>query len=183
MSQVEHCSPAVGKRVRVNGHVGTIKYIGEIPGTNGTWLGVEWDDSARGKHNGRKDGRQYFICRRVPSSLLIFSTLTDPNRSSRVPGSGSFIRSTPSVSYGQSFLQALISKYVDPFHSSGASGNKETIVLGSSNGAIEVEAVGFDKVRSKLSNLERLREISLISEDVAWVDSPGKIRETCPSKI
>lgn len=59
---------------------------------------------------------------------------------------------------------------------------KEMIVLGSSNGAIEVEAVGFDKVRSKLANLERLREISLISENVAWVDPPGRIRETCPSK-
>ena len=65
---------------------------------------------------------------------------------------------------------------------SGVSGKKEMIVLGSSNGAIEVEAVGFDKVRSKLAKLERLREISLTSEDVAWTDQPGRIRETCPSK-
>lgn len=100
----------------------------------------------------------------------------------RTPGSGSFIRSTPSISYGRSFLQALISKYVDNPHGSGSSGLKETVILGSSNGAIEVEAVGFDKVRSKLSNLVKLRQISLVSEDVAWSDPPGRIKETCPSK-
>lgn len=58
---------------------------------------------------------------------------------------------------------------------------KETVILGSSNGVIEVEAVGLNKVRGKLARLESLREISLDSEDVALVDPPGKINFTCPS--
>lgn len=58
---------------------------------------------------------------------------------------------------------------------------KETVILGSSNGVIEVEAVGLNKVRGKLARLESLREISLDSEDVALADPPGKINFTCPS--
>lgn len=58
---------------------------------------------------------------------------------------------------------------------------KETVILGSSNGTIEVEAVGLNKVRGKLARLEGLREISLDSEDVAYADPIGKINSTCPS--
>lgn len=60
--------------------------------------------------------------------------------------------------------------------------SQEKITLGSSNGAIEVEAVNLDKIRSKFANLERLREVSLENEAVATVDEPGSIRDTCPSE-
>ena len=96
-----------------------------------------------------------------------------------VPGSGSFIRPSPAISYGQSFLGALVSRYVELPQSND---QKEIVILGSSNGAIEVEAIGLDKVRGKLARLERLREISLNGEDVAYADSPGEIKKTCPSK-
>lgn len=29
----------------------------------GLWLGVEWDEPDRGKHDGSHDGVQYFSCR------------------------------------------------------------------------------------------------------------------------
>ncbi|EEB93744.1 hypothetical protein MPER_07563 [Moniliophthora perniciosa FA553] len=58
---------------------------------------------------------------------------------------------------------------------------KEKVVLGSSNGAIEVEAVNLDKIREKFSNLERLREVSLENELIARADPPGMIRKTCPN--
>ena len=83
------------------------------------------------------------------------------------------------MTFGKTFLQALKEKYVDNSHSVG---EKEIVILGSSNGAIEVEAVGLERVRAKLSRLERLREISLNSENVAFPDPPGEIRTTCPSK-
>ncbi|KAL5511371.1 hypothetical protein ACEPAH_4587 [Sanghuangporus vaninii] len=150
--------PKIGRRVSLHGSRGTIKYIGEVQGTNGTWLGVEWDDRTRGKHSGEKNGKQYFAC--------------------SVPGSGSFIRPSSAISYGQSFLSALVSKYVELPRSSG---QKETVILGSSSGAIEVEAIGLDKVRGKLARLEHLREISLDAEEVAYADSPGEIMRTCPN--
>lgn len=96
----------------------------------------------------------------------------------RVPGTGSFIRQTPSVEYGTTFTRALLSKYVEDLHGPQ---KQEIVVLGSSNGVIEVEAVNLDKVRNKLSHVEKLREVSLDGEDVASADPPGEIGKTCPS--
>lgn len=54
--------PSINSRIRLNGYPGTIRFVGEVRGTRGTWLGVEWDDPSRGKHNGEKDGIRYFSC-------------------------------------------------------------------------------------------------------------------------
>jgi len=40
----------------------TVRYIGQVEGTQGEWLGVEWDDPVRGKHSGEHKGRRYFTC-------------------------------------------------------------------------------------------------------------------------
>jgi hypothetical protein len=97
---------------------------------------------------------------------------------SRIPNAGSFIRPSASVIRGVSFLTALQSKYIESFHGSST---QEKITLGSSNGAIEVEAVNLDKIRSKFAKLERLREVSLENEFVAKADPPGMISSACPS--
>ncbi|KAL1732491.1 hypothetical protein EV714DRAFT_206804 [Schizophyllum commune] len=149
--------PAVGTRISHSGHIGTVRFVGPVDGTQGTWIGVEWDDPSRGKHSGTKDGVSYFTC--------------------SVPNSGSFIRPSNKISYGTSFLDALKSKYIEAYH-----GKQETIILGSSNGAIEVEAVNLDKIRGKFADLTRLREVSLDNELVATCDSPpGTIRQACPN--
>ncbi|KAI0306717.1 hypothetical protein B0F90DRAFT_1623181 [Multifurca ochricompacta] len=150
--------PSLGTRISLSGYVGTIRYVGEVHGTSGIWFGVEWDDPSRGKHDGIKGGKRYFSC---------LST-----------SAGSFIRPLPSVQYGKTFLSALIDKYVEQFHGSDT---QETVILGSSNGAIQVEAVNLDKIRGKFSDLERLREISLDKENVSGADPPGEIRKKCPN--
>jgi hypothetical protein len=53
----------LGDRIQVDQDIATIRYIGSVDQTDGEWLGIEWDDPARGKHNGDKDGRNYFSCR------------------------------------------------------------------------------------------------------------------------
>lgn len=53
----------IGVRVECLSQYGTVKYIGEVAGHNGTWLGIDWDDVGRGKHNGAVDGHQYFQAR------------------------------------------------------------------------------------------------------------------------
>ena len=95
-----------------------------------------------------------------------------------IPYSGSFIRPSPSISYGTTFLKALISKYVEIPHGTGI----EKVILGSSGGTIEVEAVNLDKIRGKLSHVEKLREVSLDNEQVARSDPPGEINKTCPGE-
>ncbi|KAN0077124.1 hypothetical protein V8E55_010979 [Tylopilus felleus] len=139
-------------------HFGTIRYIGQVAGTDGLWYGVEWDDPTRGRHDGVKNGKRYFNC--------------------RIPNSGSFIRPSAPQSFGCSFLTALTLKYVEAEHGPAT---LETVILGSSNGAIEVEAVGLDKVRRNLGDLGRLREISLNRELVATGDAEGDILATCPN--
>ncbi|TDL24924.1 RNI-like protein [Rickenella mellea] len=58
----------------------------------------------------------------------------------------------------------------------------ETVTLGSSNGAIEVEAVGLDKIRSNLANLKRIRHVT-VDTNVRSGDPYGKIRHTCPNVV
>ncbi|KIM86184.1 hypothetical protein PILCRDRAFT_816109 [Piloderma croceum F 1598] len=150
--------PAVGTRISVAGSFGTVKFAGSVDNTKGVWLGIEWDDPDRGKHSGTKDGKRYFEC--------------------RIPNAGSFMRPSASICYGISFLTALRSKYIETQHGTAS---LEKVVLGSSKGAIEVEAVGLDKIRGKFAQLERLREISVDYENVATADSPGEVRNTCPN--
>lgn len=64
MSQDHH----IGQRISYDGAPCTVRYVGEIAGTAGSWLGVEWDDAARGKHDGSHKGTRYFTC----SSSLSF---------------------------------------------------------------------------------------------------------------
>lgn len=100
-----------------------------------------------------------------------------PHTPPSVPNSGSFIRPTTTISYGVSFLSALTAKYIEVPYGDTSS---EKVILGSSGGAIEVEAVGLNKIRSNLARLERLREVSLDNENVSKGDPPGEIQRICP---
>ncbi|KAI9460039.1 hypothetical protein F5148DRAFT_1217935 [Russula earlei] len=113
------------------------------------------------------------VCESHTASLL---QSLQCHRNLSTTGAGSFIRPLPSLCYGKTFLSALIDKYVEQLHDSNG---LETVVLGSSNGAIRVEAVNMNKVRGRFSNLEQLREASLDNEGVSQADPPGEIRKTC----
>jgi dynactin complex subunit len=54
--------PSIGTRICLSTSLGTIRYTGLVDGTDGLWLGVEWDGVGRGKHDGVKDGKRYFDC-------------------------------------------------------------------------------------------------------------------------
>jgi hypothetical protein len=82
----------IGSRVKCNEDFGTVKYIGEVQGYKGAWYGVEWDDPARGKHDGSVDEVQYF-------------------KTSK-PGAGSFIRPNKISSF-QTCAEAIRKYYGD----------------------------------------------------------------------
>ncbi|CAI5467924.1 unnamed protein product [Closterium sp. Yama58-4] len=46
---------------------GTVRYVGPVDGHKGEWVGVEWDDPSRGKHDGVVTGKRYFQCEMVPA--------------------------------------------------------------------------------------------------------------------
>ncbi|CAE6450346.1 unnamed protein product [Rhizoctonia solani] len=150
---------SIGQRIRIGEDYGTVLFIGDVAGTTGTWLGIEWDDGPkRGKHSGDRNGVHYFACRR--------------------PNSGSFLRpNAPGLMRGIGIDTALVSKYIDTFQSDGV----ETVVLGSSNGTIIVEGPRLDKIRAKFSQIERLRSISLNNYDVSSVGDPQVVSKLCQS--
>jgi len=55
----------IGQRASFDLATCTIKYIGPVEGTGAEkeWLGVEWDEPMRGKHDGSFKGKKYFTCR------------------------------------------------------------------------------------------------------------------------
>lgn len=55
--------PHIGQRLSFNTHPCTVRYVGPVDGTAGQWIGVEWDDPTRGKHNGIYAGKRYFTCK------------------------------------------------------------------------------------------------------------------------
>ncbi|KXS21546.1 RNI-like protein [Gonapodya prolifera JEL478] len=54
----------LGLRVLVALQPATIRYAGPVPlSSSAVWLGLEWDDPLRGKHDGAHNGVRYFWCR------------------------------------------------------------------------------------------------------------------------
>ncbi|KAM4772644.1 tubulin-specific chaperone E [Rhinophrynus dorsalis] len=81
---------APGRRVICDGEYGTVHFVGNVPPTPGLWIGVEWDNHLRGKHDGTHEGVKYFSC-------------------SHSTG-GSFIR-PKKANFGVDFLTALRKRY------------------------------------------------------------------------
>lgn len=81
MSQANHYE---GERLSLKSQVCTVRYIGAVDGKSGAWLGVEWDDPQRGKHNGTHEGRQYFECEFSKKQTLRDSRLAHTVRSQQV---------------------------------------------------------------------------------------------------
>ena len=64
-----------GRRLSFSGAQCTVRYVGPVEDTKGVWLGVEWDDPSRGKHDGSHSGVRYFECRYEPLNLLGYEPL------------------------------------------------------------------------------------------------------------
>lgn len=60
---VEDKKYEIASRIEYDGYRGTLKYVGPVGNTKGQWLGIDWDDFNRGKHNGTYEGVEYFQTR------------------------------------------------------------------------------------------------------------------------
>uniref|UniRef100_A0A8C0HS76 Tubulin-specific chaperone E n=1 Tax=Buteo japonicus TaxID=224669 RepID=A0A8C0HS76_9AVES len=122
---------------------------------NGIWLGVEWDDPQRGKHDGTYEGTQYFKCRH--------------------PRGGSFIRPNK-ANFGVDFLTAVKDRY--GLNDQGVQhGTENTLVLGKKT----VEFVGMDSVAEQQSQLNRLVDVSVHGCAVSHAGQKEEIGRTCPN--
>ncbi|CAG8569176.1 769_t:CDS:10, partial [Dentiscutata heterogama] len=160
----------LNKRIQFEDQLATVRYVGPVPPTKGEWLGVEWDNVVRGRHDGVHEGTRYFTC--------------------SVPNSGSFIRFSPKINTGRGFVAALINKYIDYDGDGKIQGNEEETydaqkdldtLYWAGNTKIEVEALGWDKIRRKQRKLDLLTEVGLSFEQISNAGNPGEIEATCPS--
>jgi hypothetical protein len=83
---------AIGARVLILNQRATVRYLGPVAGQQGDWVGVEYDDPARGKHDGVSGGVRYFSTR------------------SGGPRAASLVRADK-VAWGTSVLEALLARY------------------------------------------------------------------------
>ncbi|KAJ6259025.1 hypothetical protein Dda_5921 [Drechslerella dactyloides] len=147
----------IGQRLSVESRLCTVRYIGEVQGTKGSWLGVEWDDPARGKHSGDHNGIRYFEC--------------------KVPGAGSFIRPNRPYDPPNTFLEGLKEKYITNLEASGV---PKPIVFGSK----VAEEVGFEKVSRKFSELDTLTRVILDYMRLKTCDDDfEEIASTCATNV
>ncbi|XP_049500928.1 tubulin-specific chaperone E isoform X2 [Panthera uncia] len=145
----------IGRRVEVNGEHATVCFSGVVPPVAGLWLGVEWDNPTRGKHDGSHEGIVYFKCRH--------------------PTGGSFVRPNK-VNFGVDFLTAVNNRYVLE-DGPEEDGKEQPVTIGNK----PVETIGFDSVVKQQSQLSKLQEISLRNCVVSCAGDKGEIAKTCPN--
>ncbi|KFU89553.1 Tubulin-specific chaperone E [Chaetura pelagica] len=145
---------ALGCRILCGPEYGTVRYVGSVPPTAGIWLGVEWDDPQRGKHDGTYEGTQYFKCRH--------------------PRGGSFIRPNK-ANFGVDFLTAVRDRYGLNGEQHVQHGTENTVIFGKKT----VEFVGMDSIAEKQSQLNQLVDISVRECAVSHAGQKEEIGRTC----
>ncbi|NXD29136.1 TBCE protein, partial [Spelaeornis formosus] len=147
---------ALGRRICCGTDYGTVRYVGSVSTTAGIWLGVEWDDPQRGKHDGSYEGTQYFKCRH--------------------PKGGSFIRPNK-ANFGVDFLTAVKDRY--------GLNDKQDVQYGTGNTAVfgtkVVEFVGMDSVAEQQRQLNKLVDISVRECAVSHAGQEEEISRLCAS--
>lgn len=129
--------------ITVDGQLGTVRFIGQLPsnvwGPNVTALGIEWDQSERGKNNGTLEGISYF--------------------ETEVDGAGSFLKinNKKIVKERYNFIEALLRQY-----SSTSVDSKSTIIFGTKI----AESYGFEKLNQIQSDFNNLVSVSLEKKSI-----------------
>ena len=157
----------IGQRLSFDGVLCTVRYHGPLSSTKGSWLGVEWDNTSRGKHGGTHQGQRIFSCMSTSETAASFIRPSRPSDSPRT------------------FLEALTFKY----------GGKDNVIGLAQPVEISgktVEEVGFEKIRRQQAQLQDLRvavldelQVCGIAEAPLDLDSMKRaqkdIAETCPN--
>ena len=145
--------PSIGSRVQIGNCKATVKYFGEVKDQTGNWIGLEWDDAARGKNDGSTSRSRYFSCRQA--------------------GAGSFMRREKFASQailGRDILSSLQDRYGDQSsHNVQMEDTQRPSTQTEKRKGVEWQLVGADKVQAKLSELNTLQKASLIGSQVAAV--------------
>uniref|UniRef100_A0A1A9ZE46 Tubulin-specific chaperone E n=1 Tax=Glossina pallidipes TaxID=7398 RepID=A0A1A9ZE46_GLOPL len=141
----------IGTRITIGAYSGTVRYIGEVCGYKGIWMGIEWDDPTRGKHNGVVSGKRYFYTMHPTAGSFIRSDKLGPFESLETAARERYL-----VDSAKSLDQQLIREAQESLQAS------------------LFEVVGLEKLARKQSKFEQLTEISVAGSPV---DSAGYLIE------
>jgi tubulin-specific chaperone E len=136
-----------GARVEFAGSRGFVRFAGMLPNRGDiTWVGIEWDDPERGRHDGSADGVQYFECANATG--------------------GSFVKSMRLGSGGRrSLLEAVYLRHALSDLDGSATVLPNTV--GGKGGRIEL--VGAEQVAARQLRIRDARSIVLRSMGVCSV--------------
>jgi tubulin-specific chaperone E len=138
----------IGQRLSFDDALCTVRYFGPLESLKGEWLGVEWDLSWRGKHNGQHKGRQIFQCL------------------STSPTAASFIRPSRRPDATWTLSEAIKNKYATSSTSDGHDGQDHDLIEISGK---TVEEVGFDKIQKQLSELSALKIVLVDAMNIVGI--------------
>ena len=161
LSATADTSNLLGKRVELNEKTAKIKYVGPLRHKkdfkeNEIWLGLEWDDKTRGKHNGTVEGYEYF-------------------KTTNGDNSGSLVKMTK-VNVGQTFKGALGYKYNfyeeegNDYHKDVDKALEKDNFITTDKKIINIELVGKEKAAKKFSEFEYMPCIDL---NYSYINSLG----------
>ena len=161
LSSTSDISNLLGKRVELNEKTAKIKYVGPIKHKkdykeNEIWLGLEWEDKTRGKHNGTVEGFEYF-------------------KTTNGDNSGSLVKMTK-VNIGQTFKGALGYKYNfyeeegNDYHKDVDKALEKDNFIVTDKKIINIELVGKEKAAKKFSEFEYMPCIDL---NYSYINSLG----------
>ncbi|BFZ61903.1 hypothetical protein YB2330_002981 [Saitoella coloradoensis] len=150
----------IGDRLSFNGDLCTIRYVGQVDGTKGEWLGVEWDDSTRGKHSGTHDGRSYFQC--------------------IIDVAGSFIRPNKKADPERTFVDALLERYA-PLNDPSSNNDDVEEIQASWISGKPIVTVGFAKMSQRFAQLDKLRVITLTHSQISTAGPLERLTQVCPA--
>jgi len=187
-------------RVEYFGSKGTVRFIGKLKhkagariDTESTWLGVEWDDTSRGNHNGTVDGVFYFKC-----------------ENSTAPTAGSLVKMAK-ASFGVDIFESFVTKYFKPDEARLLLKQKEDLhsrlldlsqfaheqvqhqreqknseydeeaLIKTSISFKKIEFLGFQNVWQRMKDLNNLRNLSLSNHFVASIGKKGQLGSIFPA--
>jgi len=171
----------MGRRIEYQKAFGTVKYCGPLKhdagkhnDPNQIWLGVEWDDVSRGRHNGTVEGVKYF------------ETENGQN-------SGTLLKAEK-ANFGINIYDGILLRY---FNQKENKENKENAYVNEKGILVEyddeayfetvrkfkkrVEFLGFDKIWKKINDLKNLQELSLPECNISDLGPDGALEKLLPS--
>ena len=132
-------------RIEVQDYIATIKFYGKLlhKEDKDIWIGVEWDEESRGKHNGTVENVVYFKCNDNSGSLLKFSK----------------------VNYGISFLNAVSFKYKFFEQNSDeckflSEALEKNMFIEAKKKVIKIEFIGKEKAIKKFAEIEKIQSVN-----------------------